>query len=201
VGNEAVCRIEYDGAALEAKALLETEEVIVRGPLRLRVPFRDVRNVAAEDGVLELRWPGHDLRIHLGAHAAKWAEKIRNPKSVVDKLGLEAGQRVSVLGSIDQVEDIEARSGDVSRRLRKGSDVIFLAASSRDELDRLPSLRASLQPDGAVWVIRPKARKEITEADVMAAAKAAGLVDVKVVKFSETHTAEKLVIPVEQRRR
>jgi hypothetical protein len=38
--------------------------------------------------------------------------------------------------------------------------------------------------------------KTITEGDVMAAGKAAGLVDVKVVRFSETHTAEKFVIPV-----
>jgi len=39
----------------------------------------------------------------------------------------------------------------------------------------------------------------ITERDVMEAAKAAGLVDVKVARFSETLTAEKLVIPVAQR--
>ena len=34
----------------------------------------------------------------------------------------------------------------------------------------------------------------------MAAGKAAGLVDVKVVAFSATHTAEKFVIPVAKRR-
>lgn len=33
----------------------------------------------------------------------------------------------------------------------------------------------------------------------MAAGKAAGLVDVKVVSFSPTHTAEKFVIPVKDR--
>lgn len=39
----------------------------------------------------------------------------------------------------------------------------------------------------------------MTERDVMEAAKAAGLVDVKVARFSETHTAEKLVVPIAQR--
>jgi hypothetical protein len=34
----------------------------------------------------------------------------------------------------------------------------------------------------------------------MAAGKAAGLVDVKVVSFSSTHTAEKFVIPISKRR-
>ena len=39
----------------------------------------------------------------------------------------------------------------------------------------------------------------MSEAAVMAAGKAAGLVDTKVVAFSETHTAERLVIPVARR--
>jgi hypothetical protein len=50
-----------------------------------------------------------------------------------------------------------------------------------------------------VWVIRPKGRPDISERAVMAAGKAAGLVDVKVVSFSPTHTAEKFVIPVKAR--
>ena len=65
---------------------------------------------------------------------------------------------------------------------------------------RLHALREALADSGAVWVVRPKGRSEITQAAVMAAGKAAGLVDVKVVKFSETHTAEKFVIPVARRK-
>ena len=54
-------------------------------------------------------------------------------------------------------------------------------------------------PNGSVWTVRRKGRKDLTEADVRAAGKAAGLVDVKVVRFSDTHTAEKFVIPVADR--
>ena len=39
----------------------------------------------------------------------------------------------------------------------------------------------------------------IRESDVMAAAKAAGLVDIKNASFSETHSALKLVVPVAKR--
>ena len=39
----------------------------------------------------------------------------------------------------------------------------------------------------------------ITEMEVMKAGKAAGLVDVKVVRYSDTHTAEKYVIPLRLR--
>lgn len=199
MGNEALCRITYDGASYDAKALLETEEVIVRGALRLKVPFRQLAAVSADGGVLLLRWPEHELRLELGQDAAKWAEKIRNPKSVLDKLGIKAGQKVSVVGTIAGLEELEAKSGDVSRKLRAGSDVIFFAADAKGDLERLASLRAALDPAGALWVIRPKGGKTITESDVMAAGKAAGLVDVKVVRFSETHTAEKFVVPLARR--
>ena len=67
------------------------------------------------------------------------------------------------------------------------------------ELARLEKLKASLKPNGALWIIRPKGRPEISERATMAAGKAAGLVDVKVVRFTETHTAEKFVIPVRSR--
>lgn len=196
MGNEATCRVELDGVAADAKVLLETEELIVRGRPPVRVAFREAKDVTAADGILGLRWGSRSLRVHLGRDAAKWAEKIRNPKSVIDKLGVKAGQKISIAGPLDAsfLGDLE-----VSTRLRKSSDVIFLAANHRHDLERLPKLRESLAPNGAIWVIRPKGSADISEREVLAAGKAAGLVDVKVVRFSGTHTAEKLVIPVASR--
>ena len=78
-------------------------------------------------------------------------------------------------------------------------DVVFVAANDRADLDRLVTVLKFLKRDGAIWVIRPKGSPNISEGDVMQAGKAAGLVDVKVVRFSDTHTAEKFVIPVAQR--
>ncbi len=62
-------------------------------------------------------------------------------------------------------------------------------------------MREKLASAGAIWVVRPKGVATISEKDVMSEARAAGLVDVKVVKLSETHTAEKLVIPKASRER
>jgi len=56
-----------------------------------------------------------------------------------------------------------------------------------------------LAPTGALWIVRPKGTAAISDADVIAAGKIAGLVDVKVVRFSDTHSAEKLVIPLAKR--
>jgi hypothetical protein len=79
------------------------------------------------------------------------------------------------------------------------ADVIFFAASSRQDLSKLTTLRDHLTPAGAIWVIHAKGTREITHGDVISAARAAGLVDVKVVRFSETHSAEKFVIPKDKR--
>ena len=63
----------------------------------------------------------------------------------------------------------------------------------------LEKLASKIQPAGAVWVITPKKRPEIADTVVMKAGKAAGLVDVKVARFSETHTALKFVVPRDRR--
>jgi hypothetical protein len=84
-------------------------------------------------------------------------------------------------------------------KLKKDSDFIFFAAEAKAELKRLKELARFLKKSGAVWVVYPKGQPHITQADVMAAAKQAGLVDVKVASFSATHTALKLVIPVSRR--
>jgi len=76
---------------------------------------------------------------------------------------------------------------------------IFFGATTASDLERLETLKTMMKPNAALWVIRPKGRPEISEMVVMAAGSAAGLVDVKVVRFSSTHTAEKFVIPLSKR--
>ena len=58
------------------------------------------------------------------------------------------------------------------------------------------SLSESSQASGCLWVVSPRGTSAVTERNVMDSARAAGLVDVKVVRFSDTYTSAKLVIPV-----
>jgi hypothetical protein len=88
---------------------------------------------------------------------------------------------------------------DVSLRVRKESDLIFIYVDDRRALPRLTGLRRSLQPAGALWVLWPKGRKEFREDDIRAFGPEAGLVDVRVVAFSDALSALKMVIPVAQR--
>ena len=120
----------------------------------------------------------------------------------LQKLGVKPEWRASALGVDDAafLEELEAAVAQLSvGRALKNSDAIFYGVSREAELPRMEKLKAALKPNGALWTIRPKGRPEISEGSVMAAGKAAGLVDVKVVSFSPTHTAEKFVIPVKNR--
>ena len=86
----------------------------------------------------------------------------------------------------------------------KARTVIPARPKARTVISARPKARTviSARPKARTVIsARPKARKDITEAETMAAGKRAGLVDVKVVSFSDTHTAEKFVIPVAKRPR
>jgi hypothetical protein len=124
-------------------------------------------------------------------------------KDVLDKLGVKPDSKVAVLGVRDEVflKRLQARTPDVSvGRARNGLDLIFYEANSRAELARLERLKGYLKSDGAIWVASLKGKAaRVKDVDVIAAAIEAGLVDTKVVGFSETHTALKLVIPVANR--
>ena len=84
-------------------------------------------------------------------------------------------------------------------RIRKDTESVFLGAQRTGDLARMDRCRTNLAQDGALWVVYPKGRQDITRGDVMKAGKMAGLVDVKIVKFSESHTALKFVIPLAKR--
>jgi hypothetical protein len=129
--------------------------------------------------------------------ATDWS--IRYPRPLLDKLGVRPAARVTVMRIEDQgfLQRLAERTTDVSPRVRKNSDLILYGARAPKDLGRLAALRQTIKPAGAIWVVRAKGDKAaIRETDIIAAAKSQGLVDVKVVSFSETHSALKLVIPV-----
>jgi hypothetical protein len=85
---------------------------------------------------------------------------------------------------------------------RSRRDVIFFAAESLNALGELESLRTRIVHAGAIWVVfRKDMQRAINDADITAAAQRVGLVDNKVVSFSATHAAMRLVIPLALRDR
>jgi hypothetical protein len=201
VGREVQCRAKSGGKWHQGKALLETSELIFRGDLRLKIPFASLRSVVAREGKLHLRWDIDSAVFELGPQAEKWAHTILHPKSTVEKLGIKPGQHISAIYMPDDTTMKDARkaaAGFSDARPLKDSDVIFFAASSEPALAGIKKLLPSLASSGALWIVYPKGRKEITELQVLAAGRALGLYDIKVVSYSSTYTALKFVRPKTQ---
>jgi DUF3052 family protein len=202
MGYDAACTIRFEGRTARGTAWLEHKDLVFRGPFRLAVPIKDITAASTKDGSLIVEFAGQTAEFKIGAVAPKWAGRILNPPSRLDKLGVKPDMKVLVVAFDDKefVADVTRRGATIAKAAKEGSaDVLFYGADRRDALERLPLLAKQIAPNGAIWVVRPKGQRAITEADVMAAGKRAGLVDVKVVSFSETHTAEKFVIPVARR--
>jgi hypothetical protein len=122
---------------------------------------------------------------------------------LLDKLGVKPGSRVAIIRVHDEVFRalLPERTTDITEGTPlPETDLIFLAADSIDELLEIGTLQESLVPNGAIWVVSRKGKQAtLRDVDVIDAAKSVGLVDNKVASFSDTHTAQRLVIPVARR--
>jgi hypothetical protein len=202
MGLEVECTVVFSGRSSKGKALLETDILLFRGDFRLEIPFKAIQSLEVEDGKLRVTFSEGVALFHLGPQAEKWAEKIRNPKSLLDKLGIKPDSIVSVLGVQDKSfrKELQGRAREISdEKSKKGSDFVFLGVEALSDLKKLKPLVKTIKREGAIWIISPKGKTGIKESEIMSAAKEAGLVAVKVARFSETHTANKFVIPAAHR--
>lgn len=120
----------------------------------------------------------------------------------IEKLGVKPGSDVLLLGIEKDrsfVKELKTAGAAIRTSGARPADMIFASFGHRDDLRRLAPLVARLKADGALWTLRPKGSKDLTESEMMRAGQGAGLVDVKVVSFSDVLTAAKFVVPVAKR--
>ena len=203
MGAEISCVMKYEGKTFKGMALLETNDLVFRGERSLKIPFRNMHSVRASKGVLQVDFHDGVASFELKDKAEIWLKKILTPKSVLEKLGVKEDSRVSVKGIDDRkfLKELKEKAvGGVSDGFQKDSDLIFFGAKTEKDLAKLNKVKTFLKSNGGLWIVSLKGKAAILkEAAVMAAGKKAGLVDTKVVGFSDTHTALKFVIPVHER--
>ena len=138
MGAEAECLVEHGSRASRGKALLETRELRFRGDFRLVIPFTEIKSLTVSDGVLKVSAGSERSLWHLGPQAAKWADRIRNPKSVMDKLGVKSGHKVTVINIADETFMSQLGPG---RTTSGGGGRVRVAMSSSSGSTRLASWR------------------------------------------------------------
>jgi len=139
MGSEAQCTVQFGKQRSEGTAQLETDHLLFRGAFRLKIPHKAITTLDADRTTLRVTFPEGTALFELGPAAAKWADKIRNPTSLLDKLGVKPGMRVAVLGIDDEsfLEQLTARTTEVARRTpKKDTEIIFFGADSVADLVR-----------------------------------------------------------------
>jgi hypothetical protein len=202
VGQEVKTTLRFDGRILEGVALLEGDAIIFRGGASLTVKFSEIFKVEVNAGWLDLQTGRGLLLFELGPKAEIWAEKIKNPKALVEKLGVDALKKVAVVGKLDPDlrADLDATGAKIAKSARgKDFDIVFVAASSKKDLEKLPGVRAMIKDDGGIWIVYPKGSADLTEREVLTAGRTLQLTDNKVAKVNEVLTSVRFVIPVAQR--
>jgi len=193
MGKEAHVRAHFQDGPDEGRLQFEPPKLIFRGRARHVFEGEALTGVRAEAGELML---AGGARFALGEKAAaSWADAILNPKTRMQKIGVKPGMRTAVLGVADATLSAElAEAGGVPAEALEDLDLLFYAADSAVELARIGDLLPRLSDRGALWIVSKKGRAAtVRDTEVMAAAKAHGLVDNKVVAFSDTLTALRFV--------
>ena len=201
----AAARLTPAGGAAQrgkVRVLLETDELILRGGVHVRVSRASLRHVRVSGGTVEVHYEGGTLHLTLGDAATKFAAKLAEPpKSRLAKMGIGSGACVAVINLEDTTFAAELRASHVTPSPRAGSrsEVIVLGVHRAADIARIARAAKVLADNGALWIVHPRGTAGVKDTDIFAAAKRAGLTYTKVARFSDTHTAEKLVIPVASR--
>ncbi|MGH6910680.1 MAG: DUF3052 domain-containing protein [Phenylobacterium sp.] len=193
MGKEAAVTAVFADGADEGRLQYEPPKLVFKGAQRRVFEGEALKGVRAEGADLVL---ADGSRFTLGEkQAASWADAILNPKGRMDKIGAKAGMRAAVMGVKDDALSAELTAkGAVPVSELSNLDLLFYAADSADELARIGGLVPLLSDKGALWVVSRKGKAAtVKDVEVMAAAKAHGLVDNKVVAFSPTHTSLRFV--------
>lgn len=194
MGREALVRVRIDGEAGETgqvKALLESRELILRGPIRRRYPTAALREVRVQDSWLAFECGGETVALDLGARAAAyWATAIsRPPPTLRAKLGLDKGAAALLVGDCDDADLAEALAG---ARTDEPADAGMVIA----RIDGPDDLAAARAAAGSLplWAVYPKGRS-VTFGDtaIRTELRAAGWRDTKSCAVSDRLTATRYV--------
>lgn len=126
-------------------------------------------------------------------------------KPLLDKLGVKPGSKVALLDMDDVAfeKQLRERTKDVVRgKPRTPCDLVFVGANVKRDLEKLKRVKTWIEPNGAIWMVRPKGgRSELRDTDLIEAGLAAGLVDNKIASWSDTHGAMRFVFRLRDRAR
>jgi hypothetical protein len=197
MGREAICTCDWAGTVAEVKALLETSELILRGDIRKRVPFSEVKEVKAQPDGLRFTVGGERVQLCLGSSVAgKWAAAITSPPpSLSRKLGITSKTVVRTIGNT-QDENLKAALQEAASISDKNPDLIVACVDTPESLQVTFKLaRAQLLKSVPIWVVYVKGPGHpLNESAIRSFLRDNGMMDTKVASVSTELTAQRFLV-------
>jgi hypothetical protein len=99
------------------------------------------------------------------------------------------------------LKQLRARTSQVVLgKPRSRCDIVVIGVNEMPDLQRLREAKGWIEPNGAIWLVRPKGKRSpLRDTDLIGAGLAAGLVDNKIASFSDTHGAMRFVFRLRDR--
>ncbi len=190
MGREAECWCTAGAEAAQAKALLETGCVILRGAIRRRYDTAQLQDLRIEGRRLCFSVADEAVALELGAEeAGRWLTKLNTPlPTLQSKLGISADSPAYVCGELDDAVLAEALAGATTDSADAAA-VLVAVARSPSELAAALKVHADM-PARALWVVHPKGKgASLSDAQVRSTLRALGYVDNKTSAVSAALTA------------
>jgi hypothetical protein len=192
MGREAICTCDWAGTIAEVKALLEPSELILRGDIRKRLQFKELKQVKVQSDCLCFTVSGALVQLFLGSSTAgKWAAVITNPPpSLSRKLGITNKTVVRTIGNM-QDENLKLALQEAAHISAKGSDLIVALVDTPESLQAtFKQARNQLLKSVPIWMVYRKGPGHpLNETAIRSFLRANGIMDTKVVSVSSQLTA------------
>jgi len=176
----------------EVRALLETSEMILRGDIRKRVPFSEIKEVKVQSDCLRFKVGGERVELSLGSSvSAKWAAAITSPPpSLSRKLGITNKTVVRTIGNT-QDKGLKSALAEAARISDKDADLIVACVDTPESLKAtLKQARKQLLDSVPIWMVYAKGPGHLlNESAIRSLLRDNGLMDTKVASVSSELTA------------
>jgi len=192
MGREASCQCNWAGTTGDVKALLETNEIILRGEIRRRIPLQKLANVKVQADRLCFSVDREPVQLFLGALVAEsWAKKVKAPpRSLAQKLGITDKTVVRTIGNITDRALLSALD-EAARISARDADLIVACIDTPESLiTTLRDAGKQLAQSVPIWLVYRKGPGHpINESIIRSHLRSSGMMDTKVAAVSAEWTA------------
>jgi hypothetical protein len=191
MGREATCECQWGGQTGTCKVLLETHELILRGPIRRKAPISSLTQITVHGDQLRFLAGQDQVTLNLGANLAQsWTRRLTAPPpSLAAKLGISTETRLVLIGECDD-DTLRAAIAGPAPAAGKPANLILASVRTIADLNYALDVYSTLQTNPPIWIIYPKGPgKPLRENDVRNTLRSEGFIDTKVASVSAALTA------------